>query len=166
MALAIAINRERTGWLSAGLGVCSCCCIVRPVEWLNQEQWKTCLREEGILRRPRVKWISFYLIATERDLLEIDRFKGITDPVKKFFLCRPGGWWEVFYLPSANGVLLRRPVALEPVSFFGLQPVSHPLPPQVLVMYMKSFSFSVVKFNFSLRKVNFAVKNSLPTKVL
>lgn len=72
----------------------------------------------------------------------------------------------MFYLPSANGVLLRRPVALEPVSFFGLQPLSHPLPSHVLVMYLKSFSFSVVKFNFSLKKVNFEVKNSLPTKVV
>lgn len=36
-----------------------------------------------------MKGISFYLIAKEGDLLEINNFKGVTDPVKKSFLCRP-----------------------------------------------------------------------------
>lgn len=35
-----------------------------------------------------MKGISFYLIATERDLLEIDIFKGMADPVKKSLLGR------------------------------------------------------------------------------
>lgn len=36
-----------------------------------------------------MKGISFYLIATERVLLEIDSFKGIADPVKKSLSGRP-----------------------------------------------------------------------------
>lgn len=47
------------------------------------------LFEEGILRGPWVKGISFYLIAKEGDPLEINNFKGVTDPVKKSFLGRP-----------------------------------------------------------------------------
>lgn len=36
-----------------------------------------------------MRGISFCLIAKEGDLLEINNFKGVIDPVKKSFLCRP-----------------------------------------------------------------------------
>lgn len=74
----------------------------------------------------------------------------------------------MFCLPSVNRVLLSRPIDLKPVSFFGLQaPLSPPWAPSgVLLTYLKSFFFNMVKFNFLLKNVNFSVKNSLPTKVL
>lgn len=61
--------------------------------------------------RPWVKGISFYLTAAERDLLEIDSVKGITDPVKRSFLCRPE--WCCFQV--AGGRCSACPL---PVGFF------------------------------------------------
>lgn len=65
---------------------------------------------------------------------------------------------------SASGVLLRIAVCcLKPVSFFASSSPSLFFLCHVFVMYLKSFSSSMVELNFSLKEINFAVKSGVPT---